>query len=163
MAQKGGNELYHAHGPRSGREQPPGRGEPRRVGGVARAGGPGVAVAPADMSPLLVLDWSAHFRGRERPAPFCVRARGAERGPLIVPVRLQRVAEPAPKAGKGFLRTASALGPVLTGSRQGPSPGGCGLSRHSRPRRYRGPGRALRGPPPARPLPSVWQGPPRPP
>ena len=52
---------------------------------------------------------------------------------------------------------------VLTGSRQGPSPGGCGLYRHSRPRRYRGPGRALRGPTPAPPLPSVWQGPPRPP
>ena len=47
MAQRGGNKRYHAHGPRSGRERPPGRGDARRVGGVARAGGPGVAVAPA--------------------------------------------------------------------------------------------------------------------
>ena len=53
MAQRGENERYNAHGPRSGREQPPGRGNARRVGGVARTGGPGVAVAPADMSPLL--------------------------------------------------------------------------------------------------------------
>ena len=53
MAQRGENERYHAHGPRSGRERPPGRGNVRLVGGVARAGGPGVAVAPADMSPLL--------------------------------------------------------------------------------------------------------------
>ena len=27
MAQRGGNERYHAHGPRSGRERPPGRGD----------------------------------------------------------------------------------------------------------------------------------------
>ena len=43
MAQRGGNERYHAHGPRSGRERPPGPGDARRVGGVARAGGRGVA------------------------------------------------------------------------------------------------------------------------
>ena len=48
-----GNERYHAHGPLSGRERPPRWGDMRRVGGVARAGGPGVAVAPADMLPLL--------------------------------------------------------------------------------------------------------------
>ena len=53
MAQRGGNERYNAQGPRSGRERLPGRGDARRVGGVARAGGPGVAVAPADMLPLL--------------------------------------------------------------------------------------------------------------
>ena len=54
MAQRGGNEWYHAHdcqqdddGPCSGREWPLGRGDARRVGCVARAGGPGVAVALA--------------------------------------------------------------------------------------------------------------------
>ena len=59
MAQRGGNERYHAHdrqqddGPCSGREWPQGRGDARRVGCVARAGGSGVAVAPADTLPLL--------------------------------------------------------------------------------------------------------------
>ena len=60
MAQRGGNEQYHAHdrqqdddGPCSGRERPPGRGDARRMGCVARAGGRGVAVASADTSPLL--------------------------------------------------------------------------------------------------------------
>ena len=58
MAQRGGNERYHAHqqdddGPCSGRERPPGRGDARRVGCVARAGGRGVAVVPADTLPLL--------------------------------------------------------------------------------------------------------------
>ena len=99
------------------------------MGDVAGAGGPGVAVAPADTSPLLdaataqrrsggplrvllrerraarpgagLERWlRAHFWGRERPAPFCVRARGAERGPLPVPVRVQRVAEPV-RTGHG--------------------------------------------------------------
>ena len=60
MAQRGGNERYHVHdrqqdddGQCSGRDWPPGRGDARRMGCVARAGGPGVAVAPADTSPLL--------------------------------------------------------------------------------------------------------------
>ena len=161
-----------------GRERPPWRGDARRVSDVAGAGRPSVAVALADTSPLLDAAPAqrrsggplrillrerraarpgaglerrlrAHFRGRERPVPFCVRARGAEHGPLPVPVRVQRVAEPvrtgrgrrapplrepAPKAGRRFSRAAWALGPVLTGSRRGPSPGGCGISRPSRPR-----------------------------
>ena len=60
MAQRGLKEWYHAHdrqqdddGQCSRREWPPGRGDARRVGCVARAGGPGVVVAPADTSPLL--------------------------------------------------------------------------------------------------------------
>ena len=78
MAQRGGNKRYHAHGPRSGRERPPGRGDARRVGAVTRAGGPGVAVAPADMSPLL------------DAAP----AQRRSGGPLHVLLRERRAAQP---------------------------------------------------------------------
>ena len=60
MAKRGGNEQYHAHDrqqdddlPCSGRERLPGRGDARRMGCVARAGGRGIAVASADTSPLL--------------------------------------------------------------------------------------------------------------
>ena len=69
MAQRGGNKRYHGHGPRSGRERPPGRGDVRRMGGVARAGGPGVAVAPADMLPLL--DPGLHNADRAVLCTFC--------------------------------------------------------------------------------------------
>ena len=75
MAQRGGNERYHAHGPLSGRERPLGGGDAQRVGGIARAGGPGVAVAPADMSPLL-------------------EAQGRSGGPLHVLLRERRAAQP---------------------------------------------------------------------
>ena len=82
MAQRVGNERYHAHnrqqdddGPCSGRERPPGRGDARRVGCVARAGGPGVAVAMADTLPLL-------------------DAAPALGGPLSILLRERRAAQP---------------------------------------------------------------------
>ena len=77
MAQRGGKEWYHAHGPRSGRERPPGRGDARRVGGVARVGGPGVAVVPADMSPLL--DAASAQRRSGGPLHVLLRERRAAR------------------------------------------------------------------------------------
>ena len=119
------------------------------MGDIAGAGGPSVAVAPADTSPLLDaapaqprsvcplrillcerraarpgagLEWRlrAHFRGRERPAPFCIRAKGAERGLLPVRVRVQRVAEPV-RTGRGRLAPPLREPARKAGSRTPPS------------------------------------------
>ena len=78
---------------------------------------------------------------------------------------------PSPSRLAGPPRPPLAVDPLprasVNGSRRGPGPGGCGLSRPSRPRRCRGPGGALRGlglrPSPRPPSPSVWQGPRGPP
>ena len=90
MAQRGGNERYHAHdhqqdddGPCSGRERPLGRVDARRVGCVARAGG------PADMSPLL------------DAAP----AQRRSGGPLRVLLRERRAAQPGVAAACPFSGT----------------------------------------------------------
>ena len=69
MAQKGGNELYHAHGPRSGRERPPGRGTSDAWAALQELAG------PASLWPRLIcrLFWTRRLRNADRAVlcTFC--------------------------------------------------------------------------------------------
>ena len=97
--------------------------------------------------------------------PGAVRGRAGRCGPSAsgLPPAL-----PLPPVWQGPPRPPLAVDPLprasVNGSRRGPGPGGCGLSRPSRPRRCRGPGGALRGlglrPSPRPPSPSRLAGPP---